>query len=76
MLILDDLFVRIPIQIGKEVLNEISRRVEKEMGHYSSAEEVLGDLKSLQVSLDLGEITEEEYDAREAELLDELERLE
>ncbi len=75
MLILDDLLFRIPVQIGKEVLNEITERAEKEMGHYSSTEEVLSELKSLQVSLDLGEITEEEYDEKEKLLLDELERL-
>jgi len=64
-----------PFQIGKKVLLEIKRKVDEERGAYESPEEVMGDLKKLQVSLETGEITIEEYDEREEELLEVLEEL-
>lgn len=76
MLLVDDLLVGVPLQISKKVLKEIKNRVDKEMGVYEDPEEVLQDLKKLQVSLETGEITREEYDKREEELLDILESLE
>lgn len=76
MFLIDDLLVGVPLQISKKVLKEIKNKVDKEMGVYEDPEEVLQDLKKLQVSLETGEITREEYDKREEELLDILESLE
>lgn len=75
MFLVDDLLVRVPVKIGMEVLKEINRKVDEEQGFYESEEDVLEYIKELQVSLETGEITEEEYDRREKELLDVLEEL-
>ncbi|MBS3736834.1 gas vesicle protein GvpG [Candidatus Bipolaricaulota bacterium] len=79
MLIVDDLlkglFVDVPVKITKEVLKEIQRQVDAELGNYYSPEGVQNELRKLQVSLETGEISREEYDKREEELLDVLESL-
>lgn len=79
MLVVDNmlkgLFVDVPIKISKKVLNEIQNQVDEELGNYYSPEEVQNELKRLQVSLETGEISREEYDKREEELLDILEAL-
>jgi len=80
MLLVDDLlkglFVDVPLKISKKVLKEIQSQVDEEMGKYYSPEEVKNELKKLQVSLETGEITREEYDRREKDLLDILESFE
>lgn len=80
MLLVDDLlnglFIDVPMKISKKVLKEIKSQVDEEMGNYYSPEEVKNELKKLQVSLETGEISREEYDRREEELLDILESLE
>ncbi len=79
MLVVDNLlkglFVDVPLKISKKVLNEIQSQVDEELGNYYSPEEVQNELKKLQVSLETGEISREEYDKREEELLDILEAL-
>lgn len=79
MLLVDDLLkgllVDVPTKITKQVMNEIMTQVDNELGNYYSPEEVQDELKKLQVSLETGEITREEYDEREEELLDILEAL-
>ena len=79
MLVVDNLlkglFVDVPLKISKKVLNEIQSQVDEELGNYYSPEEVQDELKKLQVSLETGEISREEYDKREEELLDILEAL-
>lgn len=79
MLVVDNmlkgLFVDVPLKISKKVLNEIQNQVDEELGNYYSPEEVQNELKRLQVSLETGEISREEYDKREEELLDILEAL-
>jgi hypothetical protein len=79
MLVVDDLLqgllVDVPTKITKQVMNEIKTQVDNELGNYYSPEEVQDELKKLQVSLETGEITREEYDQREEELLDIMEAL-
>lgn len=79
MLVVDDLLkgllVDVPTKITKQVMNEIKTQVDNELGNYYSPEEVQDELKKLQVSLETGEITREEYDRREEELLDIMEAL-
>jgi|GEM_PF-2383804 len=79
MLLVDDLLkgllVDVPTKITKQVMNEIMAQVDNELGNYYSPEEVQDELKKLQVSLEMGEITREEYDKKEEELLDILEAL-
>lgn len=79
MLLVDDLLkgllVDVPTKITKQVMNEIMTQVDNELGNYYSPEEVRDELKKLQVSLETGEITREEYDKKEEELLDILEAL-
>ncbi len=80
MLVVDNLlkglFVDVPVKITKKVLREIQSQVDEELGNYYSPEEVQNELRKLQVSLETGEISSEEYDRREEELLDILEALE
>ena len=57
-------------------MQEILRKIDKELGNYSSREEVMDELRKLQVSLEMGEISEEDYDEREESLLDALEAFE
>ncbi len=73
--LLKGLLVDVPTKITKQVMNEIMTQVDNELGNYYSPEEVQDELKKLQVSLETGEITREEYDEREEELLDILEAL-
>lgn len=79
MLLVDDLLkgllVDVPTKITKQVMDEIMTEVDNELGNYYSPEEVQDELKKLQVSLETGEITREEYDKREEELLDIMEAL-
>lgn len=74
--LLKGLFVDVPVKITKKVLREIQSQVDEELGNYYSPEEVQNELRKLQVSLETGEISREEYDQREEELLDILEALE
>jgi len=74
--LLKGLFVDVPVKITKKVLREIQSQVDEELGNYYSPEEVQNELRKLQVSLETGEISSEEYDRREEELLDILEALE
>ncbi len=73
--LLKGLLVDVPTKITKQVMNEIMTQVDNELGNYYSPEEVRDELKKLQVSLETGEITREEYDKKEEELLDILEAL-
>lgn len=75
MILLDDLCIKVPLKISWEVLQEIKDKVDKELGYYENEEEVLQDLRRLQVSLETGELEEETYDQRESELLDILEEM-
>lgn len=79
MLLVDDLLkgllVDVPTKITKQVLDEIMTEVDNELGNYYSPEEVQDELRKLQVSLETGEISREEYDEREEELLDIMEAL-
>ncbi|MFW6421648.1 MAG: gas vesicle protein GvpG [Candidatus Bipolaricaulota bacterium] len=79
MLLIDDLlkglFVDVPFEISREVLREIKCQVDEERGHYSDPGEVRDEVRKLQVSLETGEISREEYDQREEELLTVLEEL-
>lgn len=79
MLLVDDLLkgllIDVPTKITKQVMNEIMAQVDNELGNYYSPEEVQDELKKLQVSLETGEITREEYDKKEEELLDIIEAL-
>ena len=75
MLLLDDLLINIPLNIGKKVLGEIKNQVDHQIGQFDNPEEVINEIKKLQVSLETGEITEDEYDKMEEELFDVLEEM-
>ncbi len=72
MLLVDDL-LKVPITLSKQILKGIKEEVDREMGF--DEEKLQDKLKSLQVSYDLEEITEKEYDRQEAEILDQLEKI-
>ncbi len=73
MFILDDLLT-LPVRGSLWIFEEIYNAAEAELE--SEAETVTAQLQRLYVLLETGEITEQEFDRREAELLDRLETIE
>lgn len=69
MLIIDDLLL-LPIQMLWNILNGIKDEADKEL--YPDESQVKEKLISLQMSLDLGKITEEEYERQEEKLMERL----
>lgn len=72
MLIIDDLLAA-PVNGLLWVFKEIQKQAAEEQRNRRDA--IMAALSSLYVSLEQGQIEEEDFDAREQELLDELDRL-
>ena len=66
MLIIDDLLL-LPFKLYWNIFNGIKKEVDKEL--YPDESQVKEKLISLQMSLDSGKITEEEYERQEEKLM-------
>lgn len=71
MLILDDLFL-MPYRGLKFIFNKVLEHVDQE---YNSVDMVKKELYELQLKFEMDEISEEEYDAGEAVLLERLKEI-
>lgn len=72
MFIFDDItygFLKAPLFIVKEVANAAQQEMDRQR------DEMMANLSNLHVQLEQGEITEEEFDEQEQQLLDALERM-
>jgi len=72
MLLLDDILL-FPITGVLWIFRELHQAVQQEMD--SEAENITVQLNELYMMLETGKITEEEFDAREKELLDRLDQI-
>ena len=68
MLLIDDLLLA-PFKGIFHIFKEIHKRVEEE---FYDEEHIINQMRSLQTSLQLGDITEEEYDQAEEDLVERL----
>lgn len=73
MLIIDDILL-FPVRGIRFVFQEIHNAAEQEVAQ--DAEAVRTELRELYMMLETGQISEEEFETREKELLDYLERIE
>jgi uncharacterized membrane protein len=72
MLVVDDILL-FPVKSIFWIFRQIKEAADQNLENRST--EITEELSQLYLKLDSGEITEEEFDAREKELLDELERV-
>lgn len=73
MLIIDDILL-FPVRSIFWIFKQIHKAAEEEIE--SRADRITAELSEMYMLLDTGRITEEEFDAREKELLDELDKIE
>ncbi|MBM9521174.1 gas vesicle protein GvpG [Desulforhopalus vacuolatus] len=73
MILVDDILLS-PVRGLLWVFKEISNAVQQEID--GEAENITAELSELYMMLDIGNITEDEFDAREKELLDRLDEIE
>lgn len=65
-----DLFIGVPATLSREILKEIKREIDQEL--LLSEESIKRRLQELQIMLENGEISEEEYEELEGELIKKL----
>lgn len=65
-----DLLVGVPVTLSREILKQIKEEVDQEL--LLSEESVKRRLQELQIMLENGEISEEEYEELEAKLIERL----
>ena len=72
MLLLDDILL-FPIHGVVWIFNEVANAAQQEMDN--EAEDITARLSELYMMLETGQITEEEFDTREKELLDRMDKI-